>query len=62
MFFADTIMVFFLAWLLAFILSPVANALLRLFPGLPRAIAVIIVYAVLILIVIAARLYPRLAQ
>ena len=56
MFFADTIMVFFLAWLLAFILSPVANGLLRFFPGLPRAIAVIIVYAVLILIVIAALL------
>jgi predicted PurR-regulated permease PerM len=56
MFFADTIMVFFLAWLLAFILSPVANGLLRFFPRLPRAIAVIIVYAVLILVVIAALL------
>jgi predicted PurR-regulated permease PerM len=53
-YFSDVIMVFFLAWLLAFILSPVANGLLRLFPRLPRAIAVIIVYAVLILILVVA--------
>ena len=42
-YFNDVIMVFFLAWLLAFILSPVANGLLHLFPRLPRALAVIIV-------------------
>jgi hypothetical protein len=34
-YFGDVIMVFFLAWLLAFILSPVANGLVRLFPRLP---------------------------
>jgi predicted PurR-regulated permease PerM len=53
-FFSDVIMIFFLAWLLAFILSPLANGLLHLFPGLPRAIAVIIVYALLIVVFLAA--------
>jgi predicted PurR-regulated permease PerM len=53
-YFNDVIMVFFLAWLLAFILSPVANGLLRLFPRLPRAIAVMIVYGLLILVVVIA--------
>ena len=53
LFFGDVIMVFFLAWLLAFILSPVANGLLRLFPGLPRALAVVLVYTLLIVLLIA---------
>ncbi|MGD0861441.1 MAG: AI-2E family transporter [Candidatus Limnocylindrales bacterium] len=53
-YFNDVIMIFFLAWLLAFILSPLANGLLHLFPRLPRAIAVIIVYSLLIVVVLAA--------
>src|ERR1700690_872495 len=53
-FFGDVIMVFFLAWLLAFILSPIANGLVRLFPRLPRPIAVIVVYSLLIVGIIAA--------
>jgi predicted PurR-regulated permease PerM len=53
-FFGDVIMVFFLAWLLAFILSPIANGLVRLFPRLPRPIAVIVVYSLLIIGLIAA--------
>jgi predicted PurR-regulated permease PerM len=53
-YFNDVIMVFFLAWLLAFILSPVASALLRLFPRLPKALAVLIVYGLLILVVVIA--------
>jgi predicted PurR-regulated permease PerM len=53
-FFGDVIMVFFLAWLLAFILSPVANGLVRLFPRLPKAIAVIVVYSLLIVILLSA--------
>jgi predicted PurR-regulated permease PerM len=52
-YFSDVIMIFFLAWLLAFILSPVANGLLHLFPRLPRAIAVVIVYTLLIVAVLA---------
>src|SRR5512136_419049 len=47
-YFNDVIMIFFLAWLLAFILSPIANGLVRLFPHLPRALAVVIVYSLLI--------------
>jgi predicted PurR-regulated permease PerM len=55
-YFSDVIMVFFLAWLLAFILSPVANGLLHLFPRLPRALAVIIVYSLLIAILVGGLL------
>jgi predicted PurR-regulated permease PerM len=47
-------MIFFLAWLLAFILSPLANALLKLVPGLPRAVAVIVVYTLLVVILVVA--------
>jgi predicted PurR-regulated permease PerM len=53
-YFSDVIMVFFLAWLLAFILSPLASALVHLFPRLPRALAVILVYTLLIGLLIAA--------
>jgi predicted PurR-regulated permease PerM len=56
-FFSDVIMIFFLAWLLAFILSPVANGLLHLFPRLPRAYAVIIVYTLLIVILVVAAIW-----
>ncbi len=54
MYFNDVIMVFFLAWLLAFILSPIANGLVRLVPRLPRALAVILVYSLLIVVLVAA--------
>ena len=46
-YFNDVIMIFFLAWLLAFILSPLASALVHLVPRLPRALAVILVDALL---------------
>jgi len=45
--FSDLIFVFFLAWLLAFMLSPLVAALRRLIPVLSRAGAVIVVYVVL---------------
>ncbi len=47
-YFGDTILVFFLAWLLAFILSPVVARLTVAIPFLPRVAAVILVYAVLL--------------
>ena len=53
-YFSDVIMIFFLAWLLAFILSPLASALVHLIPRLPRAVAVILVYALLIVLLVAA--------
>ncbi len=53
-YFSDVIMIFFLAWLLAFILSPLASALVHLIPRLPRALAVILVYSLLIVVLIVA--------
>jgi predicted PurR-regulated permease PerM len=44
----DVILVFFLAWLLAFILSPVVAGLTRLVPILPRIGAVVLVYATMV--------------
>jgi predicted PurR-regulated permease PerM len=55
-YFSDVIMIFFLAWLLMFILSPLANGLLHLFPSLPRSLAVIVVYSVLVILILAALL------
>ena len=46
--FGDIVLVFFLAWLLAFILSPVVAGLTRLLPFLPRVGAVVLVYAALV--------------
>ena len=46
--FGDIILVFFLAWLLAFILSPLVGRLTRLVPVLPRIGAVVLVYATLV--------------
>jgi predicted PurR-regulated permease PerM len=54
MFFGDVIMVFFLAWLLAFILSPVASAMVRLVPRLPRVAAVVLAYSLLIVFLVGA--------
>src|SRR6185369_11370533 len=45
--FADLILVFFLAWLLAFILSPLVTRLRTAVPILSRAGAVLVVYIVL---------------
>ena len=53
-YFSDVIMIFFLAWLLAFILSPIANGLVRLFPRLPRALAVVLIYSLLIVALLTA--------
>ncbi len=55
-FFGDVIFIFFLAWLLAFIISPIAGTLVRFIPRLPRALAVIIVYAVLLIVLMALAL------
>ena len=46
--FGDIILIFFLAWLLAFILSPVVGWLASHVPFLPRVGAVIVVYALLV--------------
>jgi len=48
LYFGDIILVFFLAWLLAFVLSPVAAVLERITPGLPRGLAVLLTYGLLL--------------
>src|SRR3954447_5181744 len=50
--FGDIILVFFLAWLLAFILSPLVGGLTRLVPVLPRIGAVVLVYAALVTVIV----------
>jgi predicted PurR-regulated permease PerM len=62
--FGDVILVFFLAWLLAFILSPVVAGLTRLVPVLPRVGAVVLVYAVLVgaIVLVVVLLAGALAQ
>jgi len=47
-YFSDVILIFFLAWLLAFILSPVPDAAYRWAPRLPRLIVVVITYLTLL--------------
>jgi predicted PurR-regulated permease PerM len=45
--FGDVILEFFLAWLIAFVLSPVVRWMIAHIPGLPRTAAVVIVYMIL---------------
>ena len=49
--FGDVILVFFLAWLIAFMVTPLANVILRFVPLVNRAVAVVVVYLVLLLVV-----------
>ena len=60
----DVILVFFLAWLLAFILSPVVARLTRLVPILPRLGAVVLVYATMVgaIILVVVLVAGALAQ
>jgi predicted PurR-regulated permease PerM len=62
--FGDTILVFFLAWLLAFILSPLVAGLTRLVPVLPRIGAVVLVYITLVgaIVLIVVLIANALAQ
>jgi predicted PurR-regulated permease PerM len=48
-YFSDIILIFFLAWLLAFILAPVPDAAHRWAPRLPRLIVIVITYLALLL-------------
>jgi len=51
-FFGDVFLTFFLAWLLAFIISPIVSRLMDLDPRLPRAAAAVIVYTLVVLILV----------
>jgi predicted PurR-regulated permease PerM len=66
--FGDTILIFFLAWLIAFIVTPFASGLKHLVRPLPQAAAVLIVYLVAIvalvlaILVVAANLATSISQ
>jgi len=48
-FFSDVLLIFFLAWLLAFVLSPVVAVIDRALPHLPRGLAVLVTYGLLLI-------------
>ena len=52
-YFGDIFLTFFLAWLLAFIISPIVTRIVDVIPRLPRAVATVLVYgAVVVLLVV----------
>jgi predicted PurR-regulated permease PerM len=51
-FFGDIFLTFFLAWLLAFIISPIVARLMAIDPRLPRAVAAVIVYTVVVVVLV----------
>lgn len=52
--FGDIVLMFFLAWLLSFSLMPLINGVARLIPRLPQAVAVIVVYVGIVIVLLAA--------
>jgi predicted PurR-regulated permease PerM len=48
-FFGDVLLTFFLAWLLAFIISPIVTRFVDFIPRLPRALATVLVYSLVVL-------------
>jgi predicted PurR-regulated permease PerM len=52
-FFSDVLLMLFIAWLFAFILSPVVTAILRRIPALPRVVVVTFVYVGLFVVLSA---------
>jgi predicted PurR-regulated permease PerM len=66
--FGDIVLIFFMAWLIAFIVSPFASALKRIVRPLPQSAAVLIVYLVAIgglllaIFVVAANLASSIGQ
>ena len=46
--FGDIVLLFFLAWLLSFALTPLYTGIAKLMPGLPPAVAVIVVYVTIV--------------
>jgi predicted PurR-regulated permease PerM len=52
-FFGDTVLTFFLAWLIAFIISPAVSWLIAQIPGLPHAVATVLVYVLVVVLGLA---------
>jgi len=51
-YFGDILLTFFLAWLLAFIISPLVARIVNAIPRLPRAVATILVYSAVVIVLI----------
>jgi predicted PurR-regulated permease PerM len=51
-FFGDVLLTFFLAWLLAFIISPIVTRIASLIPRLPRVVATVLVYTAIVVFLI----------
>lgn len=51
-YFGDILLTFFLAWLLAFIISPVVTRIVDAVPRLPRAVAAVIVYTLVVVVMV----------
>lgn len=56
-FFSDVLFQVFIAWVFAFILSPVVSAILRRIPALPRIAVVVFVYGILFVVLSAIVLF-----
>jgi len=51
-YFGDIFLTFFLAWLLAFIISPIVTRVIDVIPRLPRAVATILVYGLVVVVLV----------
>jgi predicted PurR-regulated permease PerM len=51
-FFGDILLTFFLAWLLAFIISPIVTRIVALIPRLPRVLATVLVYSAIVALLV----------
>jgi predicted PurR-regulated permease PerM len=51
-FFGDVLLTFFLAWLLAFIISPIVTRFVADIPGLPRVVATVLVYTLIVALLV----------
>ena len=51
-FFGDILLTFFLAWLLAFIISPVVTRIVAVIPRLPRVLATVLVYSAIVALLV----------
>ena len=51
-FFGDILLTFFLAWLLAFVISPVVTRIASVIPRLPRVVATVLVYTGIVVVLV----------
>src|SRR4051812_48854607 len=51
-FFGDILLTFFLAWLLAFVISPIVTRIASLIPRLPHVVATVLVYTAIVVLLV----------